>query len=91
MKAKLYSFIYYEASDASNKRQQSFCVRNVNYDGYICKYFVKFIHCKSGLTGKDLYNEVIEALSSFGLDSRNCRAQGCDGCHWNFSLNLEGE
>ena len=57
----------------------SFCLSYVDDDGDICEDFVKFIHCKSGLTGKDLYNEVIEALSSFGLDLQNCRGQGYDG------------
>ena len=74
--AKFYSVICDEASDASNKEQLSFCLRYVNDDGDICEDFLKFIHCKSGLTGKDLYNEVTEALSSFGLDLQNCRDQG---------------
>ena len=51
-----------------------FCLRYVNDDGNIC-----FIHCKSGLTGKDLYNKVTEALSSFILDLRNCHGQSYDG------------
>ena len=34
------------------------------------------ISVKSSLTGNDLYNE---ALSSFGLDLRNCRGQSYDG------------
>ena len=55
----------------------SFCLRYD--DGDICEDFVKFIHCKSGLTGKDLSNEVTEALSSFGLDLQNCCGQGYDG------------
>ena len=57
----------------------SFCLRYVNEDGDICGNFLIFIHCKSGLTGKDLYNEVTEVLSSFGLDLQNCRGQGDDG------------
>ena len=57
----------------------SFCLRYVNEDGDICENFLIFIHCKSGLTGKDLYNEVTEALSSFGLKLQNCRGQGYDG------------
>ena len=40
---------------------------------------MKFISCKTGLTGKDLYNEVTEALSSFGLDLQNCHGQGYGG------------
>ena len=77
--AKFYSVICDEASDASSKEQFSFCLRYVNDDGDICEDFLKFIHCKSGLTGKDLYNEVTEALTSFGLDLQNCCGQGYDG------------
>ena len=72
---KFYSIICDEASDASNKQQLSFCLRYVNDDGDICD-FLKSIHCKSGLTGKDLYNKVTEALSSFCLDLQNCRGHG---------------
>ena len=68
-----------EASDASNKEQLSICLRYANDDGDICEDFLKLIHCKSGLTGKDLYNEVTEALRSFGLDLQNCCGQGYDG------------
>ena len=77
--AKFYSIICDEASDASNKEQLSLCLRYVNDDGDICEDFGKFIHCKSGLTGKDLYNEVTEALISFGLDLQNFRGQRYDG------------
>ena len=77
--AKFYSIICDAVYDASNKEQLQFCLRYVNDDGDICEDFLKFIHCKSGLTGKDLYNEVTEALTSFGLDLQNCRGQGYDG------------
>ena len=58
---KFYSTICDEASVTSNKEQLSLCLRYVNDDGDICEDFMKFIHCKSGLTGKDLHNEVTEA------------------------------
>ena len=77
--AKFYSIICDEASDASNKEQLSFYLGYVNDDGDICEDFVKFVYCKSGLTGIDLHNEVTEALSSFGLNLQNCRVQGYDG------------
>ena len=66
--AKFYSIICDRVYDALNKEQLQFCLRYVNDDGDICEDFLKFIHCKSGLTGKDLYNKVTEVLSSFGLD-----------------------
>ena len=77
--AKFHSVICDEASDASNKEQLSFCLRYVNDDGDVCEDFLKFMHCKSGLIGKDLYNEVTDALTTFGLDLQNCRGQGYDG------------
>ena len=51
-----------------------FCLRYVNDDGNIC-----FIYCKSGLTAKDLYNKVTEALSSFVPDLGICHGQSYDG------------
>ena len=77
--AKFYSIICDEASDESNKEQLSLCLRYLNDDGDICEDFVKFIQSKSGLTGKNLYNKVTEALSSFGVDLQYCRGQGYDG------------
>ena len=53
---KFYSIICDEESDASNKEQLSLCFGYVNDDGDICEDFLIFIHCKYGLTGKDLYN-----------------------------------
>ena len=53
---KFYYVISNEVSDASNKEQLSFCLRYVNDDGDMCEDFLKFIHWKSGLIGKDLYN-----------------------------------
>ena len=46
-------------------KQETFCLRYVNDEGDICKDFVKSVYCKSGLNGKDLYNEIPETLSSF--------------------------
>ena len=71
--AKFYSIFWDEASDAPIKEQLSFCNRYVNDGGAFCEDLVKLNHCKSVLTGKDLYNEVTEELSSFGLDLQNCR------------------
>ena len=50
---KFYFVICDEAFHSSNKEQLSFCLRYLNDDGDICEDFLKFIHCKSGLTGKD--------------------------------------
>ena len=76
--AKFYPIICDETSDASNQEQLSFCLRYAIDDGDICDNIVKFIHCKSCLTGKDLHNEITESLSSFGLDLQNLCGQGYD-------------
>ena len=40
---------------------------------------LKFVHCKSGLTGQDLFKEVVGTLNELGLDLKNCRGHGYDG------------
>ena len=70
--AKSFSVLCDEDSDSSNKEQLSFCLRYVDENGDICEDFLKYIHCQSGLTGKDLYNEIISSLESFNLDIQNC-------------------
>ena len=77
--AKFVSVLCDEASDSSNKEQLSFCLRYVDENGHICEDFLKYIHCQSGLSGKDLYNEIISSLESFNLDIQNCRGQDYDG------------
>ena len=44
-----------------------------------CQDFLKYIHWQSGLTGKDLYHEIISSVESFNVDIQNCRGQGYDG------------
>ena len=78
-KAKPYSIICDEASNASKKRQLLFWFRYVNDYGDICEDILKFILCKSGFAGKDLYNEVTETLRGFCLVLQNCRGQGYGG------------
>ena len=36
----------------------------------ICEDFLKFIYFNSGLTGKDLFKEVVNTLNELGLDLR---------------------
>ena len=57
--AQYFSVLCNEASDTSNKEQLSFCLRYVDKKGKICEDFLKFVHCKSGLTGKDLFKKVV--------------------------------
>ena len=46
--------------------------------GEICEDFLKFIHCKSGLSGKDLFKEVVDYINELGLDLKTCPEQGYD-------------
>ena len=54
-------------------------MRSAHENGEICEDFLKYIHYQDGLTGKNLYNEIISSLESFDLDIQNCRGQGYDG------------
>ena len=76
---RFFSVLCDEASDSANKEQLSFCLRYIDENDDICEDFLKYIHCPSGLTGKDLYNEIISSLESFNLDIQNCCGQGYDG------------
>ena len=76
--AQYFSILYDEASDASNKKKLSFCLRYVDKKEEICEDFLKFVHCKSGLTDKDLFKEVVDTLNELGLELKNCQGQGYD-------------
>ena len=76
--AKFFSVLRDEASDSSNK-EQLHLLRYIDENGGICEDIVKYIHCQSGLTGKDLYSDIISSLETFNLDIQNCRGQGYDG------------
>ena len=65
-----------EASDLSNKEQFSFCLKYTDENGCILNDFLKYIHYQSGLSGKNLYNEVSSALENLSLDVQNCCNQG---------------
>ena len=57
----------------------SLVLRFVDSDLNIREDFVKFIHCKEGLTGFDLANLISNAITDLGIDIQNCRGQGYDG------------
>ena len=76
--AQYFSILCDEASDTSNKEQLPFCLRYVDKKGEICEDFLKFVQCKSGLTGKDLFKEVVDTLNELGFDLKNCRGKGYD-------------
>ena len=77
--ANFFSILCDEAPDSSNKEQICFGWRYIDENGDICEDFLKFIRCQFGLTGKNLYNEIISYLESFNLDIQNYSGQGYDG------------
>ena len=74
-----FSVLFDKASDWPSKGKLSFCLRYIDENGDIYEDSLKYIHCQSGLIGKDLYNEIISSLESFDLDIQHCHGQGYDG------------
>ena len=67
-----FSILCDEASDTS---KASFCLRCVDKKGEICEEFLKFVHCKSGWSGKDLFKKVVDNLNELEFDPKNYWAQ----------------
>ena len=42
-------------------------------------YFISFVLCENGLTGKNLASVLIKKIDSLGLEIENCRGQAYDG------------
>lgn len=57
----------------------SFCLRYFNNKGEIWEDFLKFVLCKSGLTGKDFFREFVDTLIDLGIELKNCRGKGWHG------------
>ena len=74
-----FSILADESTDCSKKEQMAVVVRYVGRDDDIEERFLRFIHCKSGLTGEDLGKEILSTIKDVGLDIDNCRGQGYDG------------
>ena len=77
--AQYFTILCDEASDISNKEQLFFCLTYVEKKGKICEDFLNLVHCKSGLTEKDLFKEVLDILNEPRRDLQICRGQGYDG------------
>ena len=77
--AQYFSILCDEASDTSNKEQLFFCLRYVDKKGEIYEDFLKLVHCKSGLTDKDLFKGVVDTLNEPRRDLKICQRQGYDG------------
>ena len=79
-KSKFYSILADEASDCSNKEQMSLVLRFVDDDFNIREEFLRFIHCKEGLSGKDLASVILKCLNEdLTLNIQDCCGQGYDG------------
>ena len=77
--SKFYTIIADEASDSSHKEQLSLVLRFVDCDMNIREEFISFLHCKWGLSGKQLARLILEALDALTLSIDDCRGQGYDG------------
>ena len=77
--AQYFSILCDEASDTSNKEQLLFFLRHVDKKGEIYEDFLKLVHCKSGLTDKDLFTGVVDTPNEPRRDQKICRGQGYDG------------
>ncbi|XP_057290258.1 52 kDa repressor of the inhibitor of the protein kinase-like [Hydractinia symbiolongicarpus] len=78
-KNKFFSVLTDELLDYSSKEQLSLVIRYVDSSRNIKKDFLKFLHCKEGLTGADLAQLMLSALQNLNLDFSNCWGQGYDG------------
>ena len=77
--AKIFSIICDEACDSSTKEQMSLVFRYVDSDLNLKEDFLRFVHCKEGLSGKALSTVILETLNVLGLDIKDCRGQCYDG------------
>ena len=58
----------------------SLVLRFVDEELNVREEFLQFIHCKEGLSGKDLASVILKCLSEdLTLDIQNCHGQGYDG------------
>ena len=54
-------------------------MRYFNKKGEIREDFLKFVLCKSGLTGKDFSPEFVDTLIDLEIELKNCRGKGWHG------------
>ena len=78
-KAKFFTILCDEASDSSNKEQMALVLRFVDEENNIREDFIRFIHCKDGLSGEKLAKVITTTIDNLSLDIKHCRGQGYDG------------
>ena len=69
--SKYFSILADEASGCSNKEQMSLVIRFVDSSSNIREDFVRFVHCKSGLSGENLLSDLLICLT--GFNTKYCR------------------
>ncbi|CAB3991276.1 52 kDa repressor of the inhibitor of the kinase-like [Paramuricea clavata] len=77
--SRYYTIIADEAADSSHKEQLSFVPLFVDSGRNVREKFICFLHCKWGLSGKNLPKLILESLDDLTLPIDNCRGQGCGG------------
>jgi hypothetical protein len=75
----IYSVLADEAADCGNKEQMPIVLRYVDSNKEINERFIKYVHCKEGMTGLALATNIENTLEEVGLPLQNCRGQGYDG------------
>lgn len=78
-KVKFYCILADEARDCSNKEQMSLVLRFVDSEMNIREEFIRFLHCKWGLSGAQLAKLITDALNELNIPIEDCRGQGYDG------------
>ena len=76
--ASFYSILADESQDVSNMEQMPLVLRYVDSPGVIREDFIKFVHCKSGISGAAISDSIKSEIRSLGLTLDNCRGQGYD-------------
>ena len=57
----------------------SMVLRFVDDNFNVREDFIKYIHCKEGLSGQNLASVILKGLEELTLNVSDCRGQGYDG------------
>ena len=76
--ASFYSILADEAQDVSNMEQIPLVLRYIDSSGIIREDFIKFVHCKSGISGTAISDSIKSEIRSLELTLDNCRGLGYD-------------
>ena len=77
--AKFYSVIADEAVDCANDEQLAISVRYVDCNCQPQEKFLTYSECTSGVTGKDIAENILANLNNWQLEAANMRGQAYDG------------